>query len=126
MGNLLDRGVKWAVGKLASEASVAMVYRRGALSVGLVVTRGRSEYETFDDEGNLITAVTDATFHVGADELILGGSIVEPESGDRLEETTAKGMRIYEVMPSSGNRRPFARDASNQKLRIHTKLVKTS
>lgn len=125
MGNLLDRGVAWAVGKLAKEASVAMVYRRGALSVGLDVTRGRSEYETFDDEGNLVTAVTDATFHVGADKLILGGSIVEPEPGDLLEETTATGTRIYQVTPS-GNRRPFSRDASNQKLQIHTKLIKTT
>lgn len=125
MGNLLDRGVVWAVRKQAEGASVAMIYRRGALSVGVDVTRGRSEYDTYDDEGNLVTEVTDATFHMDATKLVLSGSITEPVVGDRLEETTAQGTRTYEVM-GGGNRRPFARDASNQKLRIHTKLVKTT
>ena len=122
MANLLDTGVAWQLGKLKEGASVSMTYRRGALSVGVQVTRGRSEYQTYDDEGNFVTEITDADFIMPADRLTLGGSIVEPRRGDRLEEVTKTGTRIYEVMPS-GNRRPFAIDPTGQMLRIHTKLI---
>lgn len=125
MGDLLRSGVGWHLKKLKEGASLAMIYRRGALSVNVQVTRGRSEYQTYDDEGNLVTEVTDATFIMPADELTLAGSITKPVDGDRLEEVTGRGTRTYEVM-SKGNRRPFALDASTQMLRIHTKLVKES
>jgi len=132
VGDLLRAGVLWQLKKLEEGVSMSMIYRRGALSVGVQVTVGRSEYDAFDDEGNLVTQVTDATFIMAADKLTLGGSVVEPESGDRLEEVTSRGTRHYEVMSSGGgvqsgsHRRPFSRDASNQFLRIHTKFIKAT
>ena len=122
--NLLDAGTEWQLAQLVEGASTSMIYRRGALSVGVVVTRGKSEYQTYDDEGNLITEVTDADFIMSASRLTLAGSVVTPETGDRIEEVTTTGTRVYEVM-SSGNRRPFSLDASRQLLRIHTKYIKT-
>ncbi len=122
MANMLDAGTRWQLDRLKESASVAVIYRRGALSVGVDVTRGRSEYQTFDDEGNLIEEVTDADFIIAASELTLAGSIVEPQRGDTIEEVTSTGTRTYAVMPS-GNRRPYALDQSGQFLRIHTKLV---
>ncbi len=123
MGNLLDRGTDWMLRKLDTGASVDMTYRRGSLAVGLTVTRGRTEYAAYDDEGNLITEVTDASFVVPAAALVLSGAITEPRPGDRLEEVHETGVRHYEVMPRGGHK-CFSRDPSNQLLRIHTKLIK--
>lgn len=120
--NLIDRGVKWQTGKLNEGASVSMTYRRGALAVGVTVTRGRSEYQAYDDEGNLVTEVTDADFLMHARDLTLAGSIVEPQRGDTIEEVTTEGTRTYQVFPS-GNRKPFSIDPSGQFLRIHTKYI---
>ena len=123
--DLLEGGVAWLLDQLEEGASTRMIYRRGALSVGVSVTRGKTEYQTHDDQGNIITEFTDASFTMRAANLILGGSITEPEPGDRLEQTTPEGTRYYEVMPH-GNLRHFSRDATGQMLKIHTKLVKTT
>ena len=126
--NLFDDGIRILLDAFEASVSQAMVYRRGSLVVVVTVTQGQTEYQTYDDVGNLVTAVTDATFIMRASRLVFNGEIVEPEPGDTIEETaenTITGQsRKYEIMPQ-GNLQCFSRDPTGQLLRIHTKLIET-
>ena len=126
--NLFDDGVGVLLDAFEASVSKTMVYRRGSLAVVVTVTQGQTEYQTYDDVGNLVTAVTDATFIMRASRLVFNGVVAEPEPGDTIEETAegtiAGQSRKYEVMPQ-GNLQCFTRDPTGQLLRIHTKLIET-
>lgn len=122
MGNLLQNGTKWLGEKLKAGASVEMIYRRGSSSLTVQVTRGRTEYPAHDDEGNLVTEVTDLTLIMAVERLVIGGKIVDPEAGDTLEERTPKGLWIFQVMNRRGLK-AFRIDPSGKLLWIHTKLI---
>jgi len=124
MADILGDGVGWLTDQLKSSAADIAIYRRGTNATVIYPTRGRSEYATYDDEGNLVTEVTDADFLLGRSELVLGGKITEPASGDRIDIKRGTKTLTYEVLPH-GNKKCFSVDASEQLLRIHTKHIKT-
>ena len=122
---LLDDGVAMLVQHLRDNTAKSMTYRRGASAVNVHLTRGRTEYSTYDDEGNLVTEVTDVTFLCRSSDLILDGQVIDPEPGDTVEDRAGDGsLLVYEVM-ARGTLRPFRRDASGQLLRINAKLIET-
>lgn len=122
--NMLTDGVDWLSNQLEEHASTEMIYRRGSSSVEVPLTQGKSEYTTYDDEGNLVTKVTDATFICPACRLMLGGKVVEPVAGDRIETKRGTKTLVYEVVPR-GNLQPFSLDSTGTMLRIHTKLIQS-
>ena len=124
MRDMLADGVGWITEQLRQNISTPAIYRRGTSAVAVDLTRGRSEYQTYDDVGNLVTEVTDATFICDREKLILQGTIVDPEAGDRIEIKDGRRTLTYEVLPH-GNLRAFKNDAHNKMLWIHTKLVLT-
>ena len=124
MSNIIGDGVGWLTEQLESSSSDLAVYRRGDNSTAVNLTRGRSEYSTFDDEGNLVTQVTDADFLCHREKLILNGKHIEPVSGDRIEIKGGTETFTYQVVPH-GDKRCFSIDQSRNMLRIHTKLIKT-
>lgn len=123
MTDLLTTGVAWLSEQLQEHASRTVNYVRGASPItGIAATRGRTEYETTDDEGNVTTSHTDLDWIVDAALLVLNGSPIEPRSGDRIVETVDAVTHTYEVMPQAGLQ-CFSLDATGSVYRIHTKHV---
>ncbi len=122
MGDMLADGAGWLTEQLEQNVSTPAIYRRDTSSVAVDLTRGRSEYQAFDDMGNLVTEVTDATFICDRAKLNLNGTIVNPVAGDRIEIKDGRRTLTYEVMPH-GNLGSFKNDAHSKMVRIHTKLV---
>lgn len=122
MPDMIGDGVGWMTEQLQQSASVRTLYRRGTSVATVHFTRGRTEYTTADDEGNVVTRVTDATFICPRASLVLNGTIIEPVSGDRIELKDGSRTLTYEVLPH-GDKKCFGLDATQQKLSIHTKLI---
>ena len=123
MTNLLDTGVAWLSEQLQTHASRTINYVRGASTItAIAATRGRTEYESTDDEGNVTTSHTDLDWLVDAALLVLDGSAIEPRSGDRIVEVVGAVTHIYEVLPLAGLQ-CFSLDATGTMYRIHTKHI---
>ena len=119
---MIAEGVGWLTDQLQQSASDRALYRRGTSVVTVHFTRGQTEYSTFDDDGDVVTKFTDATFICPRAALVLNGTIVEPVAGDRIKLKDGSRTLTYEVMPH-GDKRCFSLDASQQKLSILAKLV---
>jgi hypothetical protein len=123
MTDLLKTGVAWLGGQLQAHASRTINYVRGASTItAIAATRGRTEYETTDEEGNVTTSHTDLDWIVDAALLVLDGSALEPRSGDRIIETVGAVTHTYEVMPQAGLQ-CFSMEPTGTLYRIHTKHV---
>ncbi len=70
-----------------------MTYVRGASTVDVPATIGRTKYEV--DDGHVVRIeFTDRDFLILAVDLILDGQLAEPQRGDRIRE----GTREFEVL----------------------------
>ncbi len=124
MTDLLSGGAGWLTDQLQQHVSTPAIYWRGTSAVAINLTRGRSEYQSTDDYGNLVTESTDVTFICARAELNLNGTIINPIAGDRIEIVVDRRKLTYEVMPM-GNLKAYKNDAHSEMVRIHTKLVIT-
>jgi hypothetical protein len=105
---------------VASVAGAAVTYHRGASSVGVTATLGRSTFDTDDGYGATIQ-VTSHDFLVFKSELLIDGSAVVPASGDRIRRTIGGVVHVYEVMNP-----PYAPSGTTDvRYRIHSKFIKT-
>jgi len=101
-----------------------VTYQRGEDAVEVHAAIGRTVFE-IDDGFGLIEKVESRDYLVPAAELVLEGSQVLPERGDRIRETQDSKVFVYEVM--APGKEPHFRfsDAYRRTLRIHTKHVDT-
>jgi len=100
------------------------VYARGASeSEPIVGVPTQHEYEVVDDETGLPIKVISYDWTFTAAELVLGGNVITPRSGDRWKPTIEGVQETYEVLPI-GKRPCFERhDAAGILLVIHTKKL---
>ena len=125
VSDLFERGAAWLADQLKTHASVAVIYQRDAEQVAVRATVGRTLLKLDDGEGGVVLVWTDRDFLISAADLILGGSPILPQRGDRIRETLGTVTRVYEVM-APGDEPPWRHsDPYGRVLRIHTKLVKT-
>ena len=100
------------------------MYLRGAQSVALNATVGRSMFQVVTADG-LVEQVERRDYLVRAADLVLGGAQVEPQVGDRIRETVGGNVQVYEVM-GAGQEKYFRKsDPDGLTLRIHTAHVGT-
>ena len=98
----------------------AVTYHRGVSSVGVTAVRGRSQFDSPQD-GGFIVQVTSDDWLVNAADLIIGGSVITPQSGDQIRHTVGATVYVYEVMNP-----PYSTsDLDRGGLRIHSKLIDT-
>lgn len=122
MVDLLQRGAAWLESQRRAHLVTSIVYRRGAESVEVDATIGRTPFETVNEDG-LPIVIEARDYLIARAELLLGAVPVTPQSGDVVEETDDDGTpHRYEVMPF-GNE-PCCRftDAYRLAWRVHTKL----
>lgn len=124
MADLLKTGSDWLCEQLKSHGSSAVVYKRGASTVTVQAQRGSSEAERNDTSG-LVVEIEQRDYLILAADLVLGGVAVEPQRGDKIEDTDASGVtRVFEVLPLMQGE-PCWRwsDSYFKKFRIHAKQI---
>lgn len=124
MGDMLNTGLKWLEDQRHTHLTREITYQRGAESVTLLATIGRTDFEQLDEFGVLHRAQA-RDFLVLSADLVLGGATTLPQAGDRIRETEGDVTYVHEVMAPGGQPPWRYSDAFRRTLRIHSKLVST-
>ena len=124
MTDLLEQGAAWLDDQRVKHMSRAVVYCRGDDSAEVQATIGRTVFE-IDNGTGVLEKTESRDFLVSTAELTLAGEETLPLRGDRIRETDAAQVFVYEVM--APGREPHWRycDPYRKTLRIHTKHVDT-
>jgi len=124
MADLLQQGAAFLDDQRHAHLTRTVTYERGASTVDLAATVGRTVYEQADESG-FIRKIESRDFLVRRTDLVLDGSAALPRAGDRVRETDGFETQIFEVM-APGGEPPFRfSDPYRNTLRIHTKHVAT-
>jgi hypothetical protein len=124
MPDLLETGSAFLDDQRHQHMTRAVTYQRGADSVELAATIGRTEFEQADDYG-VVHKIESRDFLVRTADLVLASVQTLPKAGDRIRETEGSQTFVYEVM-APGTEPPFRySDPYRKTLRIHTKQVGT-
>jgi hypothetical protein len=124
MPDLLETGSAFLDDQRHQHMTRTVTYQRGADSVELAATIGRTEFEQADDYG-VVHKIESRDFLVRTADLVLASEQTLPKAGDRIRETEGSQTFVYEVM-APGTEPPFRYSDSYRKtLRIHTKQVAT-
>ena len=120
MTDLLKTGSDWLADQLKASASQSVLYTRGANSIPVTATIGKTVFETSSDLG-IVERWESRDYLIQAADLDLG----EPQRGDQIRETQGATIYKYEVM--APGKEPAFRfsDPYRKTYRIHTKLVGT-
>ena len=119
MADLLKQGSDWLEDQRHRHLSRTVTYRRGAVSVELSATVGRTTFEIDSGTGFLERIES-------RDYLVLGGQATLPERGDLIVETDGSAVFSYEVTAPGTEPAWRYSDPYRKTLRIHTKLVESS
>jgi hypothetical protein len=124
MADLLQQASDWLEEQRTRHASRAVTYARGAQSVALPATVGKTTFEVDDGYGVLVRHESRDFLMLAAD-LMLDGAPTSPQHGDRIRETQAGQTFVYEV--TAPGKEPCWRysDAYRKTLRIHAKQIDT-
>ncbi len=124
MADLLEQGAAFLDDRRHEHLTRTVTYERGASTVDLAATVGRTVFEQADESG-FIRKVESRDFLVRRTDLVLDGSETLPKAGDRVHEPDGSQTQVYEVM-APGGEPPFRfSDPYRKVLRIHTKHVAT-
>ena len=121
MVDLMAKGSAWLDQQRHRFLTRPVTYQRGASTVALQATVGRTVFR-FDDHAGNVTRYVSRDFLVRASDLVLDGYPATPKRGDRIREPHGQRVMIHEVM-APGRDEPDWRysDPDRQTLRIHTK-----
>jgi hypothetical protein len=124
MANLLDTGAAWLADQRHKHLTRTITYRRGAHSISLSATIGRTEFAA--DAGEpVIETWQSRDYLIRTADLILSTVTALPLRGDRIEETDGAVTHVYEVVAPGGQTPWRYADDFRRELRIHTKHVQT-
>ena len=120
MGDLLEQGAGWLARMRTKHMSRTVTYQRGTQQVALAATVGGTTFEIANEYG-VLERWESRDYLVAASDLVLGGTVVQPQSGD----TIIDAGQVYEVM-APGKEDVFRpSDHHGLTLRIHTKRTGT-
>lgn len=112
-----------------NERSVPMLNR--AFGVEVCLTRGvdttppftarRNDqvYKALGHEFSIEVSITMRDFYILASSIVLGGTEVEPRTGDRIYE----GVEVYEIQPPDNEKPSVELQAGGYEYIVHTKRV---
>ena len=122
MADLLERASAWLAEQQLKHASRTVQYVRGEDSVYVNAVIGRTLFEVEDAYG-VVERTESRDFLIPASDLLLDGSVVLPERGDRIRETQSQKVYVYEVMAPGKELAWRYADSFRRLLRVHTKQV---
>ena len=122
MADLLETASNWLEDQRTLYRSRTVTYQRGADTVDVPASIGRTTFEV-DDGYGVVQKWESRDFLILAGDLILAGVQTLPQRGDRILETQASTTYTYEVL-APGKEPPFRfSDAFRKTFRIHTKQI---
>ena len=124
MADLLSKSSAWLEDQRKKHRTVDVTYRRGADSVDVKATIGRTLFEQ-DDGAGVTVRIQVRDYLIDTVDLVLAGDQTLPAKGDRIEEIDADKKHTYEVLPLAGEQHWRYSDPYRRTLRIHTKLIAT-
>ena len=124
MPDILQQGAVWLDGQRHTHLTQLVSYQRGADSVELAATVGRTEFEQADEYG-VLHRIESRDYIIRTADLQIAGETVLPKAGDQIRETDGAVTHVYEVMAPGGEPPSRFSDPYRVALRIHTKHVKT-
>ena len=120
MSNLLLDGAQWLADQQKAYAGTSITYTRGAFSVTLTATVGKTDTRLGDlTAGRVRTEWADKDYLIHAADLILNAAAITPAAGDQITE----GSEVREVVPMDAEPHSRASDPYSIRLRIHTKRI---
>ena len=124
MNDLLAQGSAWLETQRTRFATRQATYQRGAASVELPATIGRTVFQTVNDH-SVIERTETRDYLILASHLVLNETASLPQRGDRIVEADGGQTFIYEVL--APGKEPVWRysDPYRQTLRVHTRHVAT-
>lgn len=116
-----------AVGAEAAEGVAAREfdYYVGSQSVPLDAIKGRSEFESLEEEGAFKQSAESTDFLIDPALLVFNGERIEPAQGHKIREVCEQTGWVYWYTVGSpfGTDRPWRwTDGSHTRLRVHTIL----
>ncbi len=123
MANLLETGSNWLEAQRHAQLTTPVVYTRGAVSIPLNASIGKSIFNLDTGVGPAIQ-IESRDFLVRRGDLVADGLAFLPQRGDRIAETDASGATyVFEVIgPGDAPCWRWA-DAFRKTVRVHTKQV---
>jgi hypothetical protein len=125
VADILQRSSDWLQEQRRRYASHTVSFMRGDRRAVVLATIGKTTFEVDDGYGVLVRSES-RDFLVSADDLVVDGTAIMPQRGDRIQETQGAVTFTYEV--TAPGKEPCWRwsDAFHKTLRIHTKQVEES
>ena len=124
MADLLEQGSAWLEEQRVQHMSQLVTYHRGADSVAVKATIGRTVFEV-DDGTGILEKIEARDFLILAADLVLASQVTLPQRGDRIKETAGDKVYVYEVLAPGKEPHYRFSDLYRKTLRIHTKHVDT-
>lgn len=119
MPDLQQIGQTWLANQLAAYVSRLVQYQRGSAVAVLPATVGQFTFRLVDDFGGVFIQRSDRDFIFRAADLILDGTPITPERGDRIRETVGNEVVIYEVR-APGGEDVYRYNPHRTTVRVHT------
>ncbi|MEN6385306.1 MAG: hypothetical protein ABFD79_08905 [Phycisphaerales bacterium] len=117
MANLLKQGIEFLADKLKAHASETVIYKRGADTINICASFGKTDYQIEDQSGFKIGGqITDFLFY--ATDLVFDGLLTVPKAGDRIEVNG----RTYEALFINDGCWRYS-DPYNKMIRFHAKEI---
>jgi len=124
MADMLEQGASWLNDQRHQHMTRSVSYVRGASTVEVQATIGRTVFEQADDFG-IVTKTESRDYLIRAADLVLDGQVTLPKRGDQIRESDGTTTFVYEVL-SPGDEPVFRySDPYRKALRIHTKHIAT-
>lgn len=121
--HLLEWGQRWLNNQFQQFASREVVYQRGASTLTVQATVGRTLLKLDDGYGGVLLQWTDRDFLIRAEDLVISGQTILPQRGDTIHEVQSGVTYTYEVL--APGKEPVWKwsDLYRSLLRIHTKQI---
>jgi len=124
MSTLFAKARDWLPGKVREAAGVGITYARGAESIGITATVGRTVFSSLA-EGAPRVEFGERDYLILAADLVIGGGTSEPAIGDRITETIDGSDVVFEVVtPETGEPAWRWSDPQRTVWRVHVKRQK--
>jgi len=121
---MLEQGASWLDDQRHQHMTRSVSYARGASTVEVQATIGRTEFEQADEFG-IVTKTESRDYLIRTADLVLDGQPTLPKRGDQIRETDGSTTFVFEVL-SPGDEPVFRySDPYRKALRIHTKHIAT-
>jgi hypothetical protein len=117
MSDIIQDSLSWLQAQRVKHRSSPVLYSRGADTVEVLATVGKTKFDTFDQYGQA-TAYETVDFLILSGDLVLDGQAIIPATGDRI----TVGDVVHETTPPPGQGKCY-RTSDATTLRIFTKRI---